>query len=209
MFELPTSAKGLITPIFTFVETRDLYNFLAIVEDQNGKQELRTYVHEGQWVNIPLAISKMWYEERLRLVDTADRFDCEAIGASTRLSLEIYHASLGAWDLLTVASKSNSIPLAKKAIIKMADGPSTFSHFEWWTLMSHLRPAWQIELTKLVWEFQSTLVDRRHQERNTRPHDRGETMTREAIMVQTGKTYEEIAAEFDPESEVSIEQEGS
>jgi len=170
MFELPTPGQDSTTPIPTFVETRDLYDFLAIVEDQNGMPELRTYVHEGRWVNIPLAISKMWYEERLRLFETADRFDCEAIVANVMLSLEIYYSSLGGWDLLTVASKSNSISLAKRAIIKMADGPPTISRFEWWTLISHLQPSWQIELTKLVWEFRSELVKPLQQERQTRPN---------------------------------------
>jgi hypothetical protein len=205
MFELPTPAGGSTIPIPTFVETRDLCDFLVIVEDQNGKAELKTYVHEGGWVHIPLAISKMWYEERLRLIETADRFDCEAIVADTRLSLEVYYAALGAWDLLTVASKSNSIPLAKKAIIKMQGGEPAFAHFEWWTLMSHLQPSWQIELTRLVWSFQSELVNRPQQEHKIRPDGRREPRKRETIMIQTSRSYQELADAFNPDSEVSSE----
>jgi hypothetical protein len=113
----------------------------------------------------------------------------------------VFYASLGAWELLEVASEANSLPIAKSAIIKMTHDKRLpiYDISEWWTLMSSLRPTWQLELTKLVWVFQKEIVDRPLQERRTLLNGRKEARMREAIMVQSSESYEEVAAAFNPQ----------
>jgi hypothetical protein len=192
--------SGTFAPIPTLLPVEDLYVFLWVVRDQDNSPELYQFDHEGEEVHIPAVIYNTSVKDNLRLIDLADRFDCEAIGASANLSLEIGYASRSAWEVLEVASDANSIPMAKRAIIKMThDNKLPICQLsEWWSLISSLQPTWQIELTKLVWVFQNEIVDRPLQERRTLPNGRKEARMREAIMVQTTKSYEQVAAEFNP-----------
>jgi hypothetical protein len=193
--------SGPFVPIPTLLQVEDLYIFLWTVRDQDDSPNLLTIEHEGEEVYIPTVIHGLSVQESFRLIDVADRFDCEAIGTSAKLSLEVFYASLKAWELLEVASEANSLPIAKRAIIKMTHDKRLpiYDITEWWTLMSNLRPTWQLELTKLVWVFQKEIVDRPLQERRTLPNGRKEARMREAIMVQSSESYEEVAAAFNPQ----------
>jgi hypothetical protein len=193
--------SGPFVPIPTLLQVEDLYIFLWVVRDQDDCPNLLTIEHDGEEVHIPTVIHGLSVQESFRLIDVADRFDCEAIGTSAKLSLEVFYASLGAWELLEVASEANSLPIAKRAIIKMTHDKRLpiYDISEWWTLMSSLRPTWQLELTKLVWVFQKEIVDRPLQERRTLLNGRKEARMREAIMVQSSESYEEVAAAFNPQ----------
>jgi hypothetical protein len=193
--------SGPFVPIPTLLQVEDLYIFLWTVRDQDDCPNLLTIEHEGEEVYMPTVIHGLSVQESFRLIDVADRFDCEAIGTSAKLSLEVFYASLKAWELLEVASEANSLPIAKRAIIKMTHDKRLpiYDITEWWTLMSNLRPTWQLELTKLVWVFQKEIVDRPLQERRTLPNGRKEARMREAIMVQSSESYEEVAAAFNPQ----------
>ena len=207
MLDIP-NPSGPFLPIPTLLPVDDLYIFLWVVRDQDDCPNLFTIDHEGEEVHIPTVIYNLSVQDSFKLIDVADRFDCEAIGTSAKLSLEVFYASLGAWEILEVASEANSIAIAKRAIIKMTHDKSLpiYDITEWWSMMSSLQPTWQLELTKLVWVFQKDIVDRPHQNRRTLPNGRKEARMREAIMVQTSRPYKEVAAAFNPQSEVSHSQ---
>ena len=197
--------SGPFVPIPTCILAKDLWLFLGVVKDQGDCYELSEYTHDGTKVQVPAIIHGLSVEDTLKLVELADRFDCEAIGVSAKMSLEIFYATLDSYELLEVASSINSIELAKRAIIKMPnDMPIT--RLNWWKNIRKLRPKWQIDLTRLIWVFQRDFVNRPPGMFRTLSEGRRQSRTREAMMVQTIKSYEDVAAAFNPDSEVSVEQ---
>jgi hypothetical protein len=197
--------SGPFAPITTLLPAEDLYVFLWMVRDQVDCTELYQIVHKGEEAHMSVTLYRLSVKDSLKLVDVADRFDCEALGTSAKLALEVFYATLGAWELLEVASEVNSIPIAKRAIIKMTDDTDLDIDdlSDWWALMRSLRPTWHIELTKLVWVFQNELVNRPLQERKTLSNGRKEARMREPIMVRTTDSWSEVADDFNPESEAS------
>lgn len=71
------------------------------------------------------------------------------------------------------------------------------SYHQWWKRLEGIRPSWQIELTKLFWEFQNELVNP-YKERGRYSNGRRRPRSRETIMVQSDMSPEAIAAAFDP-----------
>jgi hypothetical protein len=200
MFELPAPPEDPPLAIPTFVLAQDLYILLAIVEDQEQDADCIQLVHLGQTVDTPLVIQRLTLVEKTTLQELADRFDCEDIGASVKLSLDVYYETLTGKQLLAEASKVDSIPVAKVAIIKMGkelEWRYKGSYHDWWTRIEDIRPSWQIALTKLVWEFQNELINP-EQERGRRSNGMRLPRSRETIMVQTTTSPEAIAAAFDP-----------
>jgi hypothetical protein len=195
------NASGPFVPIPTLLPVKELYVFLWIVRNQDNSPKVYQIDHEGEKVHLSAAIYHLSLKECLQLKNVADRFDCEAIGLGTRLTLENFYARLGAWELLEAASEVNSIPIAKRAIIKLTHDKRLpiYDITEWWSKMSSLPPLWQLELTKLVWVFRKDIINRPHSERRTLPNGRKEARLREAIMVQSSKSYEEVAAAFNPQ----------
>jgi hypothetical protein len=199
MFELPASDDPPAA-IPTFVLAQDLYILLAIVEDQEDDEDCIQLAHLGQTMDIPLLIHQLTLVERVTLQELADRFDCEEMGFKVKQSLGVYYDSLTGIELLVAASKVNSVTVARVAIIKMGkawEWGNKASYHDWWTRIGDIRPSWQIELTKLVWEFQDELVNP-EQERGRRSNGRRLPRTRETIMVQRNMSPAAIAAAFDP-----------
>jgi hypothetical protein len=149
---------------------------------------------------MPSAIHQASLVDKITLQTLADRFDCEGMGAYVRSSLQIYYDSLTGIELLTVASRVESTAVARVAIIKMGkerEWGKKASYHCWWNKIEVIRPSWQIELTKLVWEFQNELVNA-HKERGRHSNGRRLSRSRETIMVQSNMSPEAIAAAFDP-----------
>jgi hypothetical protein len=200
MFALPSPPDNKPVAIPTFVPAEDLYILLATIEDQEDDADCIQLVHSGQTMDIPLVIHQLTLIERATLQELADRFDCEEMGVKVRQCLGVYYDSLTGIELLVAASKVNSVPVARVAIIKMGkewEWGNKASYNDWWTRIGDIRPSWQIELTKLVWEFQNELVNP-EQERGRRSNGRRLPRTRETIMVQRNMSSAAIAAAFDP-----------
>jgi hypothetical protein len=200
MFELPAPPDDPPLAIPTFVLAQDLYILLAIVEDKELDADCIQMVHLGQTVDIPLVIHQLTLLEKTTLQELADRFDCEDIGASVKLSLDVYYETLTGNQLLAAASKVESITVARVAIIKMGrerEWRYKGSYHDWWTRIGHIRLSWQVALTKLVWEFQNELINP-EQERGRRSNGMRLPRSRETTMAQTTMSPEAIAAAFDP-----------
>lgn len=119
MFELPCTPESLLVAIPTFVVAEDLFTFLATIEDEVDRVERIPLLHSGETINIPSAIHQASLVDKITLQNLADRFDCEAMGACLRDSLQFYYDSLTGIKLLAAASKVESITVARVAIIKM------------------------------------------------------------------------------------------
>ena len=161
----------------TFIPTDDLYVLLLLIEDP-----------ERFW--------RPTLEKKLALVDLADKFDCEVLGRNVRRSLDDYYESSTAMTLLTVASKLNSVPMARTAIRKMKNDYQCRRHLSytvWWDWIKDLRPGWQTELTGLIWVFQYKVRNSNGGTRYVNADFGSETTVR-----QSHKSYQEIAAAFDP-----------
>jgi hypothetical protein len=202
MFDLPVPTDGHPITIPTFVPANDLYTLLVVIDNQRDFHipKLTKLIHLGVKIEVPTMIHKLSLVEKVTLQEVADRFDCEAIGVDVKHYLDIYYSSLTALELLAVASKVESVPVARVAITKMAEYSefrSRSTKHKWWTMIEDIRPSWQIELTKLFWEFQQELVNP-HLERGRRNNGSRLPRTRETIMVQTTMSHEEIAAAFNP-----------
>jgi hypothetical protein len=140
-------------------------------------------------------------------LDTTEHLGRFGIEFTLKLSLEIFYASVGPWPLLRVASRLNSIELAKRAIRRI-DMSEFTSRSHWWDWIRNIRPTWQVELTRLVWvnddDFVArlptlgTIVPRGHQQ-----HQQSRTNVR---MAQTTESLDDVATQFKPPSEVSHEQ---
>jgi hypothetical protein len=164
------------------------------------------YEHDCVEHRIPAMINLLAVNANLKL-DTTDHLGRFAIEFTLKLSLEIFYASMGPWTLLRVASRLNSIELAKRAIRRI-DMSEFDSRSHWWRWISDIRPTWQIELTRLVWvndaDFvvrpppSGTIIPQSHQQ-----HQQSRTKVR---MVQTTESLDDVATRFNPPSEVSQEQ---
>jgi hypothetical protein len=165
-------------PLPTFIPTDDLYIFLLLVENP-----------EGFW--------RPTLEKKLALVELADKFDCKSLGSNVRRSLGAYYESCTAMNLLTVASDMNSVPMARIAIRKMKDDYQCRRHLSytvWWDWIKDVRPRWQTELTGLIWVSQYKVKRPNGSTRYVNPEFGSETTVR-----QSRKSYQEIAAAFDPQ----------
>jgi len=140
-------------------------------------------------------------------LDPTDHLGRFAIEFTLKLSLEIFYAAKGPWALLEVASRLNSIELAKSAI-KRIDMFDIWRSSSWWNQISDIRPTWQIELTRLVWESQEGFVARVPPPGAISPqgHQQHQQSSSEVMMVQTTDSMGEVAAMFNPRLEVSNEQ---
>jgi hypothetical protein len=164
-------------PIQTLVPTDDLYIFLLLIENP-----------EGSW--------RLTLEKKLALVELADKFDCKLLRRRVRRSLDDYYESSTAMNLLTVASNLNSVPMARIAIKKMEDDYQCRRHLSytvWWDWIKDVRPHWQMELTGLIWVFHYKVKRPNGSTWYVNPDFESETTVR-----QSHKSYQEIAAAFDP-----------
>ena len=186
MFNL--HAVGAISdePIQTLLPTKELFTFLLVVKDKE-------------------AIWDLWLGEKLALLDLAARFECDSITIDVKRLLEYHYAKSTVADLLIEASNLNSVPIAKIAIAKIGvDWRSEHSSApDWETCIKYLQSAWQTELRGLLWETQA--ADRANQSRKRKPNGRLGPPEPETMIVRTSMSYEEIAAAFNPGSEVSHE----
>jgi hypothetical protein len=165
-------------PIQTLVPTDDLYIFLLTIGNP-----------EWSW--------RLTLEKKLALVELADKFDCKLLRRKVRRSLDNYYESSTAMNLLTVASDMNSVPMARIAIRKMKDDYQCRRHLSytvWWDWIKDVRPRWQTELTGLIWVSQYKVKRPNGSTRYVNPEFGSETTVR-----QSRKSYQEIAAAFDPQ----------
>jgi len=79
--------SGPFLPIPTLLPVDDLYIFLWVVRDQDDCPSLFPVEHEGEEVHIPTVIRNLSVQDSFKLIDVADRLDCEAIGTSAKSSL--------------------------------------------------------------------------------------------------------------------------
>jgi len=187
MFNLLAVGDTSDEPIQTLLPTKELFTFLLVVQDKE-------------------AIWDLWLGEKLALLELAARFECEVITINVNRLLEYHYAKSTAIDLLIEASNLNSVSTAKIAIAKMeieyqADRISWFPDWETW--MKHLLPAWQTELKRLLWKTHQRIVERPNEPRKRKRNGRLLPQERETIIVRTKKSYKEVAAAFNPASEVS------
>jgi hypothetical protein len=177
MFAFRSLWKTPDVPIQTLVPTDDLYIFLLLIENP-----------EGSW--------RLTLEKKLALVELADKFDCKLLRRRVRRSLDDYYESSTAMNLLTVASNLNSVPMARIAIKKMEDDYQCRRHLSytvWWDWIKDVRPHWQMELTGLIWVFHYRVKRPNGSTWYVNPDFESETTVR-----QSHKSYQEIAAAFDP-----------
>ena len=199
MFNLPSPDDSPLA-IPTFVTADDLYIFLACIEDHENCIARSKLTHSGQTSILPNVIRKLTFVQKVVLQELADRFDCEEMGAAVSQSLAATYDSLSGIKLLRIANDIDSITVARAAIIKMGaerEWRTKSSYHTWWERVAGIRPSWQMELTRLTWEFQNELVNRR-EERRRYSNGRRYPRSRETIMIQTTKSPEEIAAAFNP-----------
>jgi hypothetical protein len=207
MFDLPSPSEedsGL--PIPTFVSAADLYTFLRVVEDQVNCKVLLDRWYDDTKVRIPASIHNITGRNKFILEELADRFDCEKIALNVKHSIHDTYANFSGFNILYRASQANSIPMAKMGIIKLESAIENYDkslYSKWWSMMEGIRPSWQIEITKLVWKNQHELVNRPGQPRQVLASGRYAARKRETIMVQATSSWKEIAAAFNPKSEVS------
>lgn len=69
---------------------------------------------------------------------------------------------------------------------------------DWWSAIAHLRPSWQIELSRITWEQALQLVDRPSDSIITRPNGRKRPRRREKMLRQRRLSWAKIAERFDP-----------
>jgi hypothetical protein len=180
----------------------DVDTFLHIIVDVEGCLNFTTHIYKDEEVQIPLAITPLTIKKLFRMAEMADRFDCEDMAEWIEQALDLAYTTETGLHILAAASEINSVPVAKIGIAKMGENGAG-QYFDWWNLIKTLRLSWQIELTRLVWEFQCELVNRPEEERKKRRNGKNKPRSREFIMVQTNKPYEQIAAAFNPPLEVS------
>jgi hypothetical protein len=164
-------------PIQTLVPTDDLYMFVLLIENP-----------EGSW--------RPTLEKKLALLELADKFDCKSLRRNVRRSLDDYYESSTAMNLLTVASNMDSVPMARIAIRKMESDYQCRRHLSytvWWDWIKDVRPRWQIDLTALIWVFQYKVKRTNGSTRYVNPDFGSET-----TLSKSHKSYQEIAAAFDP-----------
>jgi hypothetical protein len=185
MFELSGVGDTTDVPIQTLLPTKDLFTFLLVVKDKE-------------------AIWDLWLAEKFALLELAARFECEDIAINVKRLLEYHYSKSTVADLLIEASNLDSIPIAKIAIAKINNDHWANRHScapDWETCMTYLRPTWQTALRQLLWKIQ--IVDRPDGKKKRKPNGRLGPRKRETILVRTDKSYKEVAAAFNPASEVS------
>jgi hypothetical protein len=210
MFDISNPSDDPQSSVPTFVTTEQLYILLVIIEDQVDCKSFESIEYEGKEVCIRVAIELLSLKEKVCLEEMADRFDCEVINISVKQSLGSYYSSETPWELLTVASNLDLVPVAKAAIIGMQhdyDCATRRIYRIWWTFIEGLRPSWQVELTKLFWDSNQQLVDRPHDTPRRTITGRKRPRTRECVLIRTGRTFKEIAEAFNPKLDVSLESE--
>jgi hypothetical protein len=193
-------------PIPTFIPAEDLRLLLPALEFRGDCTGDVWYQNDEVSHRIPAMINLLAVNANLKL-DTTESLGRFAVEFTLKLSLEIFYASMGPWPLLRVASRLNSIELAKRAIrrIDMSDISRSST---WWNRISDIRPTWQIELTQLFWVNHhgfaarlppsGTIIPQGHQQ-----HQQSRT---KVMMAQTTDSLDDVAAMFNPPSGVSNEQ---
>jgi len=177
MFQLLAVGHASDEPIQTLLPAKELFTFLLVVQDKQ-------------------AIWNLWLPEKFALLELAARFECKSITVNIKRLLEYHYAKSRAIDLLIEASNLNSIPIATIAIAKMyRERPSP----DWKLWMKYLRPTWQTELKRLLWVVQP--VDQSNRTKKRKLNSRPVAQKPE----RTNMSYIQIAAEFNPASEVSHE----
>jgi hypothetical protein len=164
------------------------------------------YEHDYVEHRIPAMINLLAVNANLKL-DPTDHLGRFAIEFTLKVSLEIFYASMGPWPLLRVASRLNSIELAKRAIRRI-DMSEFHSRSHWWDWIRDIRPTWQIELTRLVWVNDDDFVVRLPPFCTINPqgHQQHQQSRTKVRMVQTTDSLDDVATQFNPPSEVSHEQ---
>jgi hypothetical protein len=209
MLDIPVLPEVARVAVPTFVPAEDLFYFLLAVQSETQPGLSGTHIHEGVQMRIPEIINRRSLEEKAALLALTDRFDCATLARTIKRSINIHHDRLSSWQLMAVASKINCKAVAKRALIKMGDeeecvdGGPRFTHSLWWEKIQDLRPIWQIELNKLVWVSRQELVNR-PQEYKWGANGRKISRTRETVLVQTTSSWKDIAAAFNPKSEMDV-----
>jgi len=182
MFQLDAVGDTSDEPVQTLLSTKELFTFLLVVQDKE-------------------AIWDLWLAEKFALLELAARFECEPIAINVKRLLEYHYAKSTVCDLLIEASNLNLVPIAKIAIAKidtsyLADRYSCAP--DWISCMKYLRPTWQTRLTKLMWKTKVVAPPNQKGKRKSK----GSLASRkpEKVTVRTDKTYQEIAAAFNPSS---------
>lgn len=204
MFDLPALSDDPLVPIPTFVAAKDLRSFLVIVEDR--KYHPKLYSEGNELAGPPSRVTRLPLVDKVALQELADRFDCESISNTVKRILAAYYSARTALKLLEEASQVESLTVAREAIKRLGTDHEVWSgalYSKWWHTIKGLRFNWQVELTSLVWENQYELVNRPGQQRKILPSGRYAARKREAIMVKTTRSWQDIADAFNPNVEVS------
>jgi hypothetical protein len=197
---------GPRVPIPTFIPAEDLRLLLPALEFRWDCTGDVFYENDCVEHRIPAMINLLAVNANLKL-DTTDHLGRFAIEFTLKLSLEIFYASMGPWPLLRVASRLNSIELAKRAI-RQIDMSEVTSRSHWWYWIRDIRPTWQIELTRLVWVNDDCFAARLPPSGTIIPqgHQQHQQSRTKVMMVQTTDSLDDVAAMFNPPSEVSNKQ---
>jgi hypothetical protein len=207
MFELPV-VSGDYSPIPVFVAAEDLDKLLTVIEELGTWDPKNSYPAHAVERHISDTIDSFSLKSKVLLGRLADRFDCEVISRSTNQKLSVYYGRKTPLALLKEASENNLIEPARQAIrdIEWLAGFELAKLYrQWWPSLQGIRPSWQIELTRLIWITRQQLVDRPEEVPEYTISGRRRSRTRESIMSQTRRSFQEIADDFNPPSEVSPE----
>jgi len=175
MFELPGLTAEPETAIPTLVPAEELFQLLSIIDIEVSS------VQSDKEVKIGRVVTQLSIEARLAILELADRFDCEAISVKVQEHISAYCKTRTGLQLLAAASSTNSVKVARLAIARLGSDQECWSgslYSKWWILIGSLRPDWQIELTKLVWENQHELVNRPGEYRGVHANGRSVARTR-------------------------------
>jgi hypothetical protein len=200
MLELPVVSGDPFSPIPVFVAAEDLHNLLIVIEELGTWDSNNSYPAHAVERHISETIGSFSLKAKVLLARLADRFDCEVISRSTNRKLNIYYQEKTPLALLTEASNDDLIEPARKAILRIRWGDL---YRQWWPSLQGIRPSWQIELTRLIWITRQQLVDRPEEVPKYTSSGRRRSRTRESIMSQTRRSFQEIADDFNPPIEVS------
>jgi hypothetical protein len=203
MFGLSGLSGDHLCPIPVLsVAAEDLDKLLTVIEEVGDWDPNNSFPVGAVETHIMETLSGFTLKSLILLARLADRFDCEVISRSTNRKLNIYYQEKTPLALLTEASNHDLIEPARKAILRIRWGDL---YHQWWPSLQGIRPSWQIELTRLIWITRQQLVDRPEEVPKYTSSGRRRSRTRESIMSQTRRSFQEIADDFNPPSEVSHE----
>jgi hypothetical protein len=166
--------------------------------DWMGNTTADRVFREGR--RVPARLDDLSLSDLVNLLQTADFFDCERVHSDVLAILKA-SACTSPMQLLRASSDANLLVPAKLAIAQLSFCPTWPLHRNgqaprlnsWFTGISGLRHSSQSELTRLCWVDTCQVPD------DPTPRPRSQTpYERQDIMLQSGKSYSQIAEDFNP-----------